>query len=105
MFSTILVSLFLSCKPNENKEYPEYLISVNNDLNCVELTYNGVTYRPFGVFTDNKLKGNQIGVRENSKNSKIYEITGYSPNEWIVEYLLDIQDTIYSIIEEIIINT
>ena len=36
---------------------------------------------------DNKLKGIQIGVRENSINSKIYEITGYSSNEWIVEYL------------------
>ena len=87
IFSTILTSVFISCKPNKNKEYPKYLISVNNDLNCVELTYNNITYRPFGVFTDNKLKGNQIGVRENSKNSKIYEITGYSTNEWIVEYL------------------
>ena len=87
IFSAILVSVFLSCKPHENKEYPEYLVSVNYDLNCVELTYNGVIYRPFGVLTDNKLKGIQIGVRENSINSKIYEITGYSSNEWIVEYL------------------
>ena len=84
---SILVTLFLSCKPNYNKEYPIYLISQNNDLNCIELTYNNITYRPFGVLHNNKLKGTQIGVRENSPNSKIYEINGYSSNEWIVEYL------------------
>jgi len=87
IISAIFVSLFLSCKPNDNKEYPVYLISVNNDLNCVELTHNNITYRPFGVLLNNKLKGIQIGVRENSPNSKIYEINGYSSNEWIVEYL------------------
>ena len=92
IISTILVSFFLSCKPN-NKEYPVYLISVNNDLNCVELTYNNITYRPFGVLLNNKLKGIQIGVRENSPNSKIYEINGYSSNEWIVEYLEVIMGT------------
>ena len=102
--SAILVSLFLSCKPNDNKEYPIYLISENNDLNCVELTYNNITYRPFGVLLNNKLKGTQIGVRENSPNSKIYEINGYSSNEWIVEYLEVLMGT-NMIFKEINVNS
>ena len=54
-------------------------------MGCVELTYDGVTYSPFGVLTGTKLRGAQIGIRENSPDSKIHEVKGYSSSKWIIE--------------------
>ena len=71
---------------SDNTVYPEYLVTDNHELGCVELTYAGVTYRPFGVFANNKFKGTQIGIRENMPDIKIHEVKGYSSSEWIVEY-------------------
>lgn len=59
------------------------------------ISYDGVTYRPFGVFGEDglfafdKFIGNQIGIRVTGKDdhpTKIYDIKGYNPKEWIVEY-------------------
>jgi len=76
-----------ACSPNDTIDYPKYSVVDNNELGCVELVYEGITYRPFGVFGHNKLRGAQIGVRDDSSDSKICEIKGYSSSEWIVDYL------------------
>ena len=75
------------CIQDDKTEYPLYAVSENDELGCVELIYNGIVFRPYGVFINNSLKGKQIGVREDSPKSKIYEVKGYDSNEWIVEYL------------------
>ena len=83
----IVFLCFISCKAN-NKKYPEYSVKVNTELGCIELFYEGITYRPYGIFTSfNKLVAKQIGINDNSPNSKIYELKGYDSREWIVEYL------------------
>ncbi|MDR1679912.1 MAG: hypothetical protein LBR81_09090 [Prevotellaceae bacterium] len=70
--------------------------TVNSESGYAELSYDGVTYRPFGVFgggekltvTFSEFIGNQIGIRklETPPPIKIYEIRGYNSKEWIVEY-------------------
>ena len=83
----IVFLCFISCKAN-NKKYPEYSVKVNTELGCIELFYEGITYRPYGIFTSfNKLNAKQIGINDNSPNSQIYELKGYDSREWIVEYL------------------
>ena len=88
MMITLLLSL-TGCTPENQKIYPDYFETVNEELGCVELTYDDVTYRPFGVLASTKLRGGQIGIRENSPDSKIHEVKGYSSSEWIIE-----QDTV-----------
>jgi hypothetical protein len=80
-----LVSNLTGCTPKNEKTYPDYWETVNEELGCVELTYDGVTYRPFGVLTSTKLRGSQIGIRENDPDLKIHKVKGYSTSEWIIE--------------------
>ena len=74
------------CKP-ASPAYPEYTITENKELNVIELNYDGVVFRPFGIIPDKSLRGNQIGIRESVPQSKICEVKGYPSNEWIIEYL------------------
>ncbi len=83
----LLAAGLTGCASGGQAAYPEYAEAENTALGCIELSYNGNTYRPYGVFTDNKLKGEQIGIREGLPDSKIYAVKGYDSGEWIVEYL------------------
>ena len=86
LITVIAITSISGCIFDDDTEYPLYAVSENNELGCIELIYNGVVFRPYGVFLNNSLKGGQIGVREDSPQSKIYEVKGYDSNEWIVEY-------------------
>jgi hypothetical protein len=93
----VATTLLPACSANsgdENKDkvsYPEYTATNNDDLGCVELSYNGIKYRPYGSFTKDsdtdKFKGKQIGVWEETQDRKIYEVKGYDSSDWIVDYL------------------
>ena len=95
-FSLIVLQLTLAGCGNSNNQtkYPEYLETANSELGCAELSYDSITYRPFGIFNEDgmfafdKFIGNQIGIRkmETPPPTKIYEIKGYNSKEWIVEY-------------------
>ena len=89
-FSLIIV-LFISgltgCKAEEQSSYPEYGVVDNSELGCVELYYDGVVYRPYGVFNNKDFRGKQIGVREDDPEIKICEVKGYESDEWILDYL------------------
>lgn len=77
---------FTACGSDAQIKYPEYSVVDNTALGCVELSYGGIIYRPFGVLPT-KLRGTQIGIREGNPSTKIHEIKGYNSTEWIVEYL------------------
>ena len=80
------VSLF-GCSSKDTIDVNEYAVTENNELGCVELNIDGVTFRPYGVIPDSSLRGNQIGVRDDEPNSKIFEVNGYSSAEWIIDFL------------------
>jgi uncharacterized lipoprotein YehR (DUF1307 family) len=83
----VMMTVSLSgCKSNEQAEYPVYSVVENVELGVIELHYNDLIYRPYGI-SDTKLRGKQIGVREADAESKICEAKGYDSKEWIVEYL------------------
>jgi len=78
---------FLGCKEN-NKKYPVYSVSTNTELGCVELLYEGITYRPYGILPSfNKFMSKQIGIIADDPNSKIYELKWYDSREWVVDYI------------------
>lgn len=88
LLALIAATLSLTgCMPDEQAEYPEYEAVENTELNVMELHYNGIVYRPYGVFLDTRFRGKQIGIREGDPESKICEVKGYDCAEWIVEYL------------------
>lgn len=75
------------CKSAAPATYPEFTVTENKDLNVVELNYDGIVYRPYGVVPDNSLRGTQIGIRKDDPQSRICKVNGYSSDEWIIEYL------------------
>ena len=83
---TILLHMS-SCKAEPQEEYISYSAVENEELGCAELHNEGIIYRPYGIFTSNKFKGKQIGVRDDAADLKIHEVKGYDSSEWIVEYL------------------
>jgi hypothetical protein len=90
IFAVVVMIAVLSmagCTPTVKTEYPEYTVTDNDELGCAELTYNGITYRPFGVIGDGNLRGEQIGIREDDPESKVCEVKGYDSDKWIIEYL------------------
>ena len=84
LFALVLLPLS-ACKTN--KAYPEYTVTDNDALGCVELHCDGITYRPYGVFPTKDFQGDQIGIRQGDPDSKIYQVKGYETSEWIIEYL------------------
>ena len=77
------------------------MVTENTDLGCVELNYEGITYRPYGIIISSKLKGKQIGIRENTPDCKIYEVKGYDNHEWILDYLDVFMESSYTLFKSI----
>jgi len=89
---SIIIGLvfFLSlaaCKPANQKVWPEFSVTENTELGCIEFHRDGDTYRPYGVLKGPKLRGDQIGIRKGEPDCKIYELRGYDAAEWIIDYL------------------
>jgi hypothetical protein len=89
------ILLLTACNRNVSGDdatnYPEYTVADNDDLGCVELNRNGVTYRPYGSFTTDsaidRFIGEQIGVWEGVPDRKIFGVNGYDSSERIVDRL------------------
>lgn len=89
---TVLIFIFIvlnlgACNFNTQTDYPKYKAVENAELNVIELYHENIIYRPYGIFTDNKYRGEQIGIREDEPQSKICKAKGYDSSEWIIEYL------------------
>ena len=86
--AAVLLSLSTGgCTASEKTDYPEYSAAENTSLGCIELNCSGVVFRPYGVINTSDLRGKQIGVRKGVPESKICEVKGFNPGEWIIEYL------------------
>ncbi len=88
----VLVAMMLSLaacaiKKEDDSNLPKYEVAENDELNCVEITIDDVTYRPFGA-CDEDLLDKKIGVREDSADSVIFTVKGYDPDQWICDMLI-----------------
>ena len=75
------------CDSNTRIEYPTIPVSENTELGCIELIVDGITFRPYGTIGHNKLRGEQIGIREDADNGIICEVKGYETTDWLIDYL------------------
>ena len=83
----VLVVSLSGCGSNTRIEYPTIPVSENKELGCVELVIDGITFRPFGTIGHSRLRGEQIGIREDTDNGIICEVKGYEATEWLIDYL------------------
>ncbi len=81
----LAITLLTACKQEPVKHALPFIASDNDELSCVELTRDGIIYRPFGVIEKETMRGEKIGVRGGDAASSIYAVTAYSSSEWIIE--------------------
>ena len=48
------------------------------------IVWGDKTYVPYGTLADYGELGKQIGIVDGDKDNRVYELKGYSANEWIV---------------------
>ena len=51
------------------------------------ITWDGRTYVPYGALNENGKRGKQIGIVDGDGENRVYELKGYSAEEWIVNCL------------------
>jgi len=77
----VLFAFTTSCAPKKEYEnFEEY-----NDGSV--LVHEGITYTFFGAIPNVSLRGEQFGIIDGDEKHKVYDVKGYSSDEWIIEYL------------------
>lgn len=51
------------------------------------IVWGDKTYVPYGALADYGERGKQIGIVDGDKDNRVYELKGYSVDEWIVNAL------------------
>ena len=84
----VLVFALSACglRKVDTSDLPALEVAVNEELGRVEITYNGIVYRPFGA-CDKALIGDAIGLRSDTDTGIVYTVKGYDADEWIIDML------------------
>ena len=84
-----LMAFFMSCTTKEYNSFQE----LNNGAN---LQQGSITYSFYSALPSDSLRGKQIGIVDGDKKYKVFEVKGFSSDEWIVEYY-DVIMSVYSL--------
>ncbi len=84
-----LMALFTACSTKEYDNFQE----LNNGLS---LQRGNVTYSFYSALPSDLSRGKQIGIVDGDKKHKVYEIKGFSSDEWVIEYY-DVIMSVYSV--------
>lgn len=89
MVIILLMALFTSCT---NKEYENF-----QELNSgSKLQRGSVIYTFYSALPKDSLRGKQIGIVDGDKKHKVFEVKGFSSDEWIIEYY-DVIMSVYNL--------
>lgn len=81
--SIFSISIMLSACSQNNKKLENMSTKETNDY--VAIIWEDRTYVPFCVIDNNK-RGTKIGIVNKDKNDQVYELKGYSTDEWIISF-------------------
>jgi len=77
---------FAACsKPAAPKSTDNYTMVEDKNAGVMNLRRDGIVYELCGA-VDNSLLGAQIGIVDGDSLSHIYEVKGFSADEWVIEY-------------------
>ncbi len=84
-----LMTFFTSCNANEYENFQE----LNNGS---KLQRGSIIYSFYSALPEDSLRGEQIGIVDGDKKYKVFEVKGFSSDEWIIEYY-DVIMSVYSL--------
>jgi hypothetical protein len=84
-----LMTFFTACTTKNYESYKE----INNGSS---LQRGSVIYSFYSALPKDSLRGKQIGIVDSDKKHEVFEIKGFSSDEWIIEYY-DVIMSVYSV--------
>ena len=83
------MAILSSCAAKDYENYQEL-------DNGARLQKGNVAYSFYSALPRDSLRGKQIGIVDGDKKHKVFEVKGFSSDEWIIEYY-DVIMSVYSI--------
>jgi len=80
----LIITTLSSCSPKEESPALPYVAQENSELGCMELSYNGKIFRPYGVIGGSSMRDKKIGVSGGADGEGIFSIKNYDSTEWIL---------------------
>ncbi len=84
-----LMAFFTSCTTKEYENYQEL-------DNGSKLKQGSKIYSFYSALPKDSLRNKQIGIVDGDKKHKVFEVTGFSSDEWIIEYY-DVIMSVYNL--------
>ena len=85
----LLMNIFTSCTAKKYKNFQEL-------YNGSKLQQGSIIYSFYSALPKDSLRGKQIGIVDGDKKYKVFEVEGFSSDEWIIEYY-DVIMSVYSL--------
>ncbi|HHV97891.1 MAG TPA: hypothetical protein GXX37_15770 [Clostridiaceae bacterium] len=85
----LFMAFFSSCTSKEHENFQE----LNSGS---KLQRGNIIYSFYSALPRDSLKGKQIGIVDGDKKHKVFEVNGFSSDEWIIEYY-DVIMSVYSL--------
>lgn len=83
------MTLFSSCTAKEYENFQE----LNSGS---KLQRGSILYTFYSALPKDSLRGKQIGIVDGDKKHKVFEVKGFSSDEWIIEYY-DVIMSVYNL--------
>ncbi len=75
----VIITFLTSCAAKNFESYQEL-------ENGSKLQRGDITYSFYGALPKDSLRGKQIGIVDGDKKHQVFEVKGFSSDEWIIEY-------------------
>lgn len=79
LITIALMTFFTSCTAKEYDSFKE----LNGGL---KIQQGSIIYSFYGALPSDSLIGKQIGIVNGEKKHKVFEVNGFSTDEWVIEY-------------------
>lgn len=83
------MTFFMSCSAKEYDRYQEL-------HNGSGLQRGSIIYSFYSALPKDSLRGKQIGIVDGDKRHQVFEVKGFSSDEWVIEYY-DVIMSVYSL--------
>ena len=85
----VLMTFFIACTSKKYDSFQE----LNNGSG---LQRGKITYSFYSALSTDSIRGKQIGIVDGDKKHKVFEIKGFSSDDWVIEYY-DVIMSVYSV--------
>ena len=92
----LLMMIFSSCSAKKYEDFQEL-------GDGSKLQRGSITYSFYSALPKDSLRGKQIGIVNGDKKHKVFEVKGFSSDEWIIEYY-DVIMSVYNLYKADTVN-